>query len=207
LDVARCAHSNAVAGSQAGSHTRWRTAVSPLHVRLSVSSSHRCPKASMRSGAVARPTSADFAFVAWLVMVSRRTYSNPRLRRFRPLTPLSRCGCRAPEPYPARGPPPALRDRYRCRCDRFASGGDVSDVTVRRGPRLVSERCDPDVFHRVDLAARARNASAIVCTIPWRSVSGFALHQACEPGASIASLAIGPVLHPHDVTRVESPAS
>jgi hypothetical protein len=161
----------------------------------------------MRSGAVARPTSADFAFVAWLVMVSRRTYSNPRLRRFRPLTPLSRCGCPAPEPYPARGPPPALRDRYRCRCDRFASGGDVSDVTVRRGPRLVSERSDPDVFHRIDLAARARNASAIVCTIPWRSVSGFALHQACEPGASTASLAIGPALHPHDVTRVESPAS
>jgi hypothetical protein len=103
------------------------------------------------------PTSSSFA---WLVMVSRRTYSNPRLRRFRPLTPLSRCGCPAPDPCPARGPPPALRDRYRCRCDRFASGGDVSDVTVRRGS------CDPDVFHRVDLAALARVAPAIVLTIP-----------------------------------------
>jgi len=134
LECRWCARSNAAAGSQADSHTRWRTAVAPPHVHSPVSSLHRPPQESMVSGAVARPTSADFVASARLVMMSRRTYPNPHLRRLRPHTSSSWCDCPTPEPIQLRalrpdcGPLPLLERS-------FASGEDVSDVTDHRGPR------------------------------------------------------------------------
>jgi len=134
-------------------------------------------------------------------MMSRRTYPNPHLRRFRPHTPSSWPDCPTPEPIQLRalcprcGPLPLLERS-------FASGEDVSDVTDHRGPRLarlfgeeaalesLQPRRLPSCRSR---RARARNTSDRSHDL-LRLVSGFAPVGLVIPTDRSRSRAIGPVL-------------
>jgi hypothetical protein len=118
--------------------------------------------------------------------MSGRTFPHPRpLRRSRPLTPLSRCGCPAPNPFGSR---PSTRARSRSLCFqnvrfRFGRGRLRRHLIVERcGPYVspVKERrtcrCNADVFF-VSISRRARARRMYFSLSRMRSLSRAALFR------------------------------
>ena len=168
--------------------------------------------------------------------MSGRTFPRPRpVRRSRPLTPLSRCGCPAPNPFGSRPSSRARSSRpcFQERSSRFGRGRLRRHLIVERCGSYVSpvkerrtRRCNADAFFvSISRRARARRRCCrfrdafsfeLSFEIPAHG-SGFAPTTSRPFGSRIVprsflrlgsgsrSLAILPALSDHDVTRASDP--
>jgi len=105
--------------------------------------------------------------------MSGRTFPHPRpIRRLRPLTSSSRCGCLAPNPFGSRPSARTFSIASVSRATARLGGGRLGRhlIVERCGSyappvkERPTRRCNAERLLRVDLAARAREAQCFVCT-------------------------------------------